>query len=302
MGELIKIREASARFDITARTLRYYEDIGLIQSVRTDDYAYRCYDGAAIKRLEQIVVLRRLGIAIRDIQRIFQANDAATVLDVLGGKLREIDGEVALLMELRQVLLAIIAEIEKAAESAGNIKLLYDQASALEQKIISAKNSNVEKLMEITGKLERMPDVTIIRLPRTRMARSGNSDLDAFDRWWSPIDAQRGNLSPHDFMWYNSRLGCFEWLYAIPEGLADTNGYEVFEFPGGLYAVAYAFDEGEDINRVNRLMKKWVDENEFVELATPDNDPEERYDMGHIVTPKGVGRMVMKLFVPVVKV
>ncbi len=52
MGELIKIREASLRYDISARALKYYEDIGLIKSTRSDDYAYRLYDETAVKRLE----------------------------------------------------------------------------------------------------------------------------------------------------------------------------------------------------------------------------------------------------------
>ncbi|MCL1952223.1 MAG: MerR family DNA-binding transcriptional regulator, partial [Oscillospiraceae bacterium] len=32
------------RYDISARTLRYYEDMGLLTSTRGEDYAYRLYD------------------------------------------------------------------------------------------------------------------------------------------------------------------------------------------------------------------------------------------------------------------
>lgn len=58
MGELIKIREMASKYDISARTLRYYEDMGLIQSTRSADYAYRLYDEVAVHRLEQILILR----------------------------------------------------------------------------------------------------------------------------------------------------------------------------------------------------------------------------------------------------
>jgi DNA-binding transcriptional MerR regulator len=44
MNDLIKIGEMSARYDISARTLRYYEEMGLLTSTRSDDYAYRMYD------------------------------------------------------------------------------------------------------------------------------------------------------------------------------------------------------------------------------------------------------------------
>jgi len=60
MNDLIKIHEVSSKYDITARTLRYYEDMGLIVSARSADYAYRLYDETAIKRLEQILILRKL--------------------------------------------------------------------------------------------------------------------------------------------------------------------------------------------------------------------------------------------------
>ncbi|MBE5782961.1 MAG: MerR family transcriptional regulator [Clostridiales bacterium] len=96
MTRLIKIRDVSNKYDISARTLRYYEDMGLIASTRTDDYAYRLYDEKALKRLEQILILRKLNISIRDIQRIFSDEGAAVVLSVLQQKVEEIDGEVPL--------------------------------------------------------------------------------------------------------------------------------------------------------------------------------------------------------------
>ena len=58
MNELIKITDMTGCYGISARTLRYYEDIGLIASTRSEDYAYRLYDEAAVQRLEQILILR----------------------------------------------------------------------------------------------------------------------------------------------------------------------------------------------------------------------------------------------------
>lgn len=83
MGNLVKIREISGRYNVSARTLRYYEDMGLIASIRSDDYAYRLYDEAAIKRLEQILILRRLNISIKDIKRIFDTTGSEVVLGLL---------------------------------------------------------------------------------------------------------------------------------------------------------------------------------------------------------------------------
>lgn len=147
--------------------------------------------------------------------------------------------------------------------------------------------------------------VRIIELPSVRMARSGAGDLDASDRWWSAVAAQdKSSLFPKDFMWYNPQLDSFEWLYAISEGLEDTGGYEVFDFPGGLYAVAACKDDGPDIERTNGLIHQWIARSEILDEAPQVNDASARYDMGHVVTPRNAKEMMgyhqMDLFVPIV--
>lgn len=308
MNNLIKIREVSLKYDISARTLRYYEDMGLIQSTRSDDYAYRLYDENALKRLKQILILRKLNISVKDIQRIFSSNNSEVVLEVLGKKVTDIDDEVALLHELKEIVLDFIKQInESDFQKDTDVKRLYEKAKEIEQQIAnvdySGKPSIVNRLFDVAEKLEKMPDIRIIKLSQVRMARSGNNDLDGFNKWWSGVpEGQR--LFPHDFMWFNTVLNSFEWLFTIPDGLSDTNGYEVFNFPGGLYAVATAFTQGEEIGRVNTLIHKWVDESEYYEVSTPENDISIRYDMGHVIgqmiLPNGEESYPMDLFIPVV--
>ena len=126
MSNLIKIRDMSSMYDVSARTLRYYEDMGLIYSTRTDDYAYRLYDEEAVKRLKQILVLRKLGISIKDIKQIFSASGSEIVLEVLSKKVNDIDHEVALLHELKKIVLEFIRQIKKADFSNdSDVKKLY---------------------------------------------------------------------------------------------------------------------------------------------------------------------------------
>ena len=95
MDELIKIRDLSVKYNISARTLRYYEDIGLISSIRSENYAYRLYDNDAITRIEQILILRKLNVSIKDIQHIFNSPGTEIVLQVLNKKISAIDEDVA---------------------------------------------------------------------------------------------------------------------------------------------------------------------------------------------------------------
>lgn len=159
MIELIKASDLSNRYGISTRTLRYYEQIGLMESQRTEEYAYRMYDDANIKRLEQILILRKLNISIKDIQRIFNTTGSEVVLEVLGEKVDDIDEEVALLHELKQIVIAFIHQIEQADFSKdADVKLLYEKAKEIETQIINVEYSGnpspVHRLFEVTEKLE----------------------------------------------------------------------------------------------------------------------------------------------------
>lgn len=184
MTELVKIRDVSAKYDISARTLRYYEDMGLISSVRSDDCAYRLYDETAVKRLEQILILRKLSISIKDIKRIFDTSGSDVVLEVLGKKINDIDEEVALLHELKEIVLAFIRQIEQSDFSrASDVKSLYDKAKEIETQFTNVtyvgNPSPVHRLFEVAEKLEEK----------------------AASRWWIPDNILKRMLQHVYFIW-----------------------------------------------------------------------------------------------------
>lgn len=168
MSNLVKIREVSVRYDVSARTLRYYEDMGLIESIRSDDYAYRLYDEAAIKRLEQILILRRLNISIKDIKRIFSSKGSEIVLDVLEKKVDNINEEVSLLQELRKIVLEFINQIKRLDfEKEIDVKLLYEKAKDIEMQITmvdyNGNSAMADRFFEVTEKLNnKVPDIMIV--------------------------------------------------------------------------------------------------------------------------------------------
>ena len=169
MNELIKITELSEKHGITTKTLRYYEEMGLIQSRRINDYAYRMYDEEAIKRLEQILILRKLSISIKDIKRIFDTSESGVLLEVLSKKAGDIDEEVALLHELKEIVLKFIRQIRQADfNKDSDIKMLYENANEIEKQIISVENDNsdenivnLNRLAEVSDKLKELADIRI---------------------------------------------------------------------------------------------------------------------------------------------
>lgn len=313
MSKLIKIREVSLRYDISTRALKYYEDMGLIESTKSEDYSYRLYDETNVKRLEQILILRKLNIRIKDIQKIFSSDSSEVVLEVLGQKVTDIDDEVALLNELKEIVLDFIKQIEKFDfQNDNDVKLLYEKAKDIEQQIVnvdySGNTSNVNRLLEVTEKLNKAPDIRVIYFSNMKMISSGPiRDMEAFnkfDNWWSSIDT-KNYITPRDFLYFDEKQNAMIWLFAPPEYFENTSKYEYIDFPGGLYAVCSSKDgDGVDMDRIKTAMRKWIQDSGCFEESNEINELNKRYELGHVCTPpifkEKMGYHLMDLFIPIV--
>ena len=78
----LRIGELAERVGTTARTIRYYEEIGLLGQAEDRDHGrHRSYDEDDVARLEHILRLRDLlGLSLEDLQRVVEAEDARAAL------------------------------------------------------------------------------------------------------------------------------------------------------------------------------------------------------------------------------
>jgi DNA-binding transcriptional MerR regulator len=73
---LFTIEQVSAQTGLTKRTLRYYEEVGLLPPTDRTEGNYRRYTEADLKRLDNIKKLRDLlGFSLADIREIMEAED-----------------------------------------------------------------------------------------------------------------------------------------------------------------------------------------------------------------------------------
>ena len=64
------IVEVSRMSGVSSRALRHYDDIGLLPPARVGANGYRYYEQAELLRLQQILLLRELGVGLSDIAEI----------------------------------------------------------------------------------------------------------------------------------------------------------------------------------------------------------------------------------------
>lgn len=107
----VQIGELAKRLKITTRTIRYYEEIGLMGPTERLGGGTRTYNKDDILRLKFILKLKQLGISLKDIQElsdIFDINAqnfhtiTPKLIEILDQHISRVDEKIASLSSLRQ--------------------------------------------------------------------------------------------------------------------------------------------------------------------------------------------------------
>lgn len=134
MNDLIDIAEIARRTGVTSRTLRYYEERGLLAPLRT--YAgRRLYGPADLERLHELLALRRAGFTLRDMKRIF-ADGTIDFGTLLRDQLAALDGQMLALSDVRDHVALALDSIARGEplDTANLCSLIRDGATMTEQK------------------------------------------------------------------------------------------------------------------------------------------------------------------------
>lgn len=178
MSNLKTITEVTKSFGISTRMLRYYEQLGLIQSQRVQGYSYRVYDAEACTRINQILILRKLRISLKQIGMLLANPDAVHATNILIQNIHAINIEIDSLSTIRSILNKFVDELREKS----GICLMTDILENADIVPIIAPLSNINhkmkegKIMEDLNKasenLDKLSDrdVRIIYLPPAAVA------------------------------------------------------------------------------------------------------------------------------------
>jgi DNA-binding transcriptional MerR regulator len=101
----MRIKEISRRTNLSSKTIRYYEEIGLLPPPRRLPNGYRDYDEVDVERINFVVGARNLDFSLDDISEILALRDrreapCRVVLDLLRQRANEISQRIAELQRL----------------------------------------------------------------------------------------------------------------------------------------------------------------------------------------------------------
>src|ERR1700761_6061925 len=104
----MNIGDASEKSGLPAKTIRYYEDIGLIHPDRAEN-GYRDYSGDDVHKLRFLHRSRGLGFSVEECRQLLalyedKSRASSDVREIASSKLTEIDRKIRELTELRRTL------------------------------------------------------------------------------------------------------------------------------------------------------------------------------------------------------
>lgn len=100
------VKKLAGLSGVSSRTLRYYDEIGLLKPARVTTAGYRIYGAAEVNALQQILFYRELGFALEDIQKLMQTPGYSPAA--------ALENHLHALFEKREQLNALIANVEKS--------------------------------------------------------------------------------------------------------------------------------------------------------------------------------------------
>jgi len=293
--ELKTISEVSSIFMISTRTLRYYEKIGLLKSVRKEGYSYRAYDKKALIRLERIIILRKLRIPLKQIACILNNSDAVEAVEIFRSNLFEVENEIEALSTIRDILNHLVESLRK------NFTLNFKPGMLSDEFIIETINSiplqkttikeekSMEDLNRAQEKISKLKNVRIVHLPPCTIAAShyvgenpeenAGKELEKFINasglYKIKPDARVYGFNHPNPSQTNPVYGYEVWV-TIPEDMEVSEPLVKKHYDGGMYA-AHMIKLG-DFHEWKWLMN-WVNDSKKYESNCLDDNGETMYGL-----------------------
>lgn len=256
---LIKIGDITHKFNVSHRSLRYWEDMGVIKSTRAEN-DYRYYDEENQQKIQQILILRKLRLPLKQIIMVLESDNSKEVIETLQQNLIEVDDEITALSTIRTILDSFITKLNENIMIDIKVSLLDDStileiadSLTLTRSVLKEEKTNID-LIQADEKLSKLTDqdIRIVYLPPSTIASAigvgdeaehesdimmsnfiSGANLYAiypnikFYGFNNPVFGESGEFVQHRY----------EIWVTIPENLEVPNPLTKKHFGGGLYAV-----------------------------------------------------------------
>jgi DNA-binding transcriptional MerR regulator len=131
----LTVGQVARRIGVSARTVRFWSDEGLVEPVGRSASGYRTYDAAAVARLDLVRTLRELGLGLPMVRELLERR--RTIAEIAAEHVHALDAELRVL-RLRRALLHHLATATTSTEELRIVHELATLSARERQQLIDA--------------------------------------------------------------------------------------------------------------------------------------------------------------------
>jgi len=171
------IKELAKLAGISTRTLRYYDEIGLLKPAYVNDAGYRFYSSDEVAILHQILFYRERGMELRTIEKIIHDKDF-DMLSAMEEHLLELENDRARTEALIETVKKTIEHMKGEREMSDMEKFQAFREEAITKYGEEEVNASYEKMSGLSGaELEQWKDLEEEML--SKLEEAVKSDVEA---------------------------------------------------------------------------------------------------------------------------
>ncbi|GAE36288.1 MerR family transcriptional regulator [Halalkalibacter akibai] len=237
MKNLFTIGEMAKLHNMTMKTLRYYDEIGILKPIQIDESnGYRYYSTEQFEQLNTIQYLKKLGFSLKEIK------------DHLDH--RDIDGFLELLEKQKKLTEQKIKELEQVNRRFQNrIRDITIAREIMEVGVVKLVEKNERKVLRLMGEMGSDPEIEISLRQLENMANVNSSIF--IGGVGLTIDIK--NIREKKFHEYNS-------IFILTEE-DDIESPLITNFQKGKYASIYYRGDHSESSRYYNVLLDYINKN-----------------------------------------
>lgn len=212
MDGLMKINDAAKKYSVSIRTLRYYEEIKLIESIRCNSSNVRSYNQENLTKIEQIILLKSVGFALTEIKKIINSDDCDDIKLMLEEKHRQLNRKIEELVYSKDILSSFLEQ--NASRKFSKITMYH----ILSDMIYNKSHERIKKMEEIVAQ-----DIFAVELG---LGITQRIDIDVLIRAIKAIrdktENETGVTIPLIRLKDNQKLDAFQYTVSV-KGMIKVN-------------------------------------------------------------------------------
>jgi DNA-binding transcriptional MerR regulator len=240
---VIKIGDFSKLSQVSVKTLRFYDEMGLLKPVEVDRFTgYRYYSTSQLPRLNRILALKELGFSLEQIAAIL---DEGISLEQLRGMLR-----------LRQ------------AEQQQRVNEEQERLTRIEARLRQIEMEDRMPVYDVV--LKTVPAMLVAARRLTILTNDQVPDLlgPAFTETYNYVKAQGAKEAGPSLTVWHTPADVFtnedvETVVPIDRPVPDTDRVRVYELPQAYVASVVHQGNFDDFTQGHTALLKWIEANGY---------------------------------------